>query len=647
MHSRLFHVKLASRKGTQRGVALVTALLLMLLLAGLSLAMVVSANTDMMVTGYHRNYRGSFYAAESGLSIARQSAMDQLLASVDPNFAVTSQPIPPGSETTVATSINRTSGSGYNYLQPVGTGAATSSYPEQFQITSFAWGPNAPSCTVQPSTEGTCTAHTTKVTAFNYTYPYAMTAIGKSGGSGQVTLTDKGQYIINLQVNFNPGKNSFAGYGMFIDQWNICSGGDLVPGKLTGPTFTNGAWTFGTTGQYNFTDPVGSVSSTAGYDFGGNNCQSVAGTSSKSGGTTIAPNFQGGLNLGQPAIPLPKDTFSQQRAVLDGIGDPSKGAVTSTEMKAALNDVKGKAYNGNAGVYLPYTPAGVDAQGNAFPASFKGGGIYVEGNATITMQPGANGAQIYTIVQGGTTTTVTITNNVDANTGLPLNDGSGTTVISQGNFTQVIPAVPRQIDGGTNTIVADATMLYVNGNATISGPGEGQAAIQNGTQLTITAVNNIVITGDIAYKTPPIDKTTDTAIAGNNTNQALGLFTANGDIQLNITQLNSSGKYDGVVELDASLATLCDPSAGTCTGSGGLVNVGAQIQNLDIVGGRIQNQIKSINAVQRNVYFDRRFGPSFAPPWFPSTTVTVGSVTPAGTTPSIIRTGWMNQTSTY
>ena len=84
----------------------------------------------------------------------------------------------------------------------------------------------------------------------------------------------------------------------------------------------------------------------------------------------------------------------------------------------------------------------------------------------------------------------------------------------------------------------------------------------------------------------------------------LGIYTGSGDIQLKNSQ------SDGNLQIDASLATIVNG------GSGGLVNVGNQINTLSIVGGRIQNQIKDINSKTLNVFFDRRFAQNgFAPPW--------------------------------
>jgi len=196
----------------------------------------------------------------------------------------------------------------------------------------------------------------------------------------------------------------------------------------------------------------------------------------------------------------------------------------------------------------------------------------------------------------------------------------------------------------THATTADGALLYVNGNITsLSGPGQGQPAINDFTALTITAANNVTITGDILYKSEPVTLTSttqngqtippDQPIPANDHHQALGIYTATGDIQLNNSQSNNN------LEVDASLATI---SQG---GSGGLTNTGNQINTHTIVGGRIQNNIKNINTVTRNVFFDRRFGGSFAPPFFPSTTVTNGTI--SSTTPIIKpqRVQWVDQSS--
>jgi hypothetical protein len=152
----------------------------------------------------------------------------------------------------------------------------------------------------------------------------------------------------------------------------------------------------------------------------------------------------------------------------------------------------------------------------------------------------------------------------------------------------------------------------------------------------------VTITGDILYNKEPVTTTqnqipgapADTLIPGNDNGQVLGIFTGTGDIQL------KNGQVNGNLEIDGSLATISN------NGSGGLVNIGNQINTLAIVGGRIQNQIKNINAITRNVFFDRRFAQNnFAPPWYPSTSIQVSGSNSAAMTTTIQRTKWFNRTT--
>ncbi len=390
--------------------------------------------------------------------------------------------------------------------------------------------------------------------------------------------------------------------------------------------FTNGSWNFGNSGPYTFTDSVGQVNATAGWDNG--NC-----TASATPTNGIKPTFNGGFNVAQNTIPLPANSFNQEQAVIDGIGNTTTAPSNST-LNGALKNAAGAAYptgGASSGVYLPYSVTGSPAV-----KTFTGGGIYVEGSAKVTLAPGSNTtAQVYTIVQGSVTTTITID---------PAAGSAGTTTIvtnsGSGAGTQVINGVPQQYSSaGVST--GDATMLFVDGAITgLSGPGQGQPAIQNGTALTVVASgnNNITVTGDILYKTEPVTMTgsvttIDQLIPANNTGQVLGIFTSGGNVQLANSQSN------GNLEIDASIATISQ------TGSGGIVNTGNSINTLTIVGGRIQNTIQNIGATTRNVLFDRRFLNGFAPPWFPSTTITPKSGVGGSAVVTWKGTQWLNQTN--
>src|SRR5712671_1947865 len=91
-------------KQDERGVALVTTLLLLMLLTGLTLTMAWSARSDMLINGYYRNFRGAFYAADSGLNVVRQAAINQFAPGVGlpTTFAANTAPIPVGTDAAIA-----------------------------------------------------------------------------------------------------------------------------------------------------------------------------------------------------------------------------------------------------------------------------------------------------------------------------------------------------------------------------------------------------------------------------------------------------------------------------------------------------------------------------------------------------------------
>jgi hypothetical protein len=184
----------------------------------------------------------------------------------------------------------------------------------------------------------------------------------------------------------------------------------------------------------------------------------------------------------------------------------------------------------------------------------------------------------------------------------------------------------------------------------LSGPAAGQAAVQDGAQITITAKNDVTITGDVLYKTEPVTTTqnqivpgtspaccagspVDTLIPGHDNNQVLGIFSASGNFNLNTHQTN--------IEVDAAVATI---SQG---GTGGIHNTGSAINTYTHLGSQAQNSIYSAAIATENIYFDRRFThrPGFAPPWFPQTTITTGGTQSTNITSTVQRVQWINKTS--
>src|ERR1700684_1227191 len=261
----------SKRSRNEKGITLVTTLLLLLLLVGMSLTMVLAVSSESLINGFYGRYRGSFYAADSGVAGGRPQLMKLLSANVTPgcNAAAspTAAPAPAGAN---AASSMKSSYSAYTNVSSSG------SWQERFMISQayVATTPNTPAftCTVQGGTGGPCTAPTQNaanpITAYVYTLPYTFTVVVQSQGSEVATITDSGTILVTAPTSPPAYNQSFAAWGMFIGTYALCSA-DLVPGTITGPVFTNGSWNFSNSGPYTFTDPVGQSGAQAGWDNGG------------------------------------------------------------------------------------------------------------------------------------------------------------------------------------------------------------------------------------------------------------------------------------------------------------------------------------------------------------------------------------------
>src|SRR3989454_6189300 len=271
--------------------------------------------------------------------------------------------VPPrASPATVATNAASYLTTNYGNFVALNAGQAANSWREQFKISNvtFALAPGSPTVTTRDGSGNP--------TGYNYIYNYSLTSMGAAQGTEQASVSESGSLILNIAAQAAATQQSFASFGTFVDNYPPCLGW-LVPGTMTGPLFTNGAWQF-TTGSYIFTDPVGQANANADFWFGARCIQSPT-SSYKFGSQTIKPSFQGGFNLGQPTVPLPVNDFSQKRAVLDGAGTTVTNP-TNAEMNAALKKVDGSTYPAGgttSGVFMNYVSVG--------PAAvMAGGGIY-------------------------------------------------------------------------------------------------------------------------------------------------------------------------------------------------------------------------------------------------------------------------------
>src|ERR1022692_2026148 len=115
-----------------RGSALVITLLLLTVLSLIGLTMVLTSSTDMMINGYYRNYRGAFYAADSGMNVARQQLLNQVLAAVPSTY------VSPPISTALTSSFLTAVMNNYSSFTSINTGQASGSWSGAFEIVNTA-----------------------------------------------------------------------------------------------------------------------------------------------------------------------------------------------------------------------------------------------------------------------------------------------------------------------------------------------------------------------------------------------------------------------------------------------------------------------------------------------------------------------------
>ncbi len=665
-----------------RGVALVMTLILVALLSVASLAIVLLVSSDTMINGYYSNYRGSFYAADSGINAVVESMKNAINTSANPTAALFPLPVPNGTAVPAATQANQWQQIGNSWPAALQTAYTqfqggyfkvgdTGSWNGQFKLLTANPGgtpilagaqfsveqypPDSHSClplTVGANPPATCPSGSGSVTntedyEWTFAYPFTITVQGTSSGGEQEQITESGVITYTSAPGTTAAGNdpSFAKWGAFITNFNDCQGA-LVPGTMTGPFFTDGQWNFGNFSNpgYTFTSAVGQVNNNVSW-YPGNNCVDSASSTAPNG--MNQPVFQKGLNRNQANITPPSNSYNQAQAVLDGKGDPPCTSLpcgvapppSTSQMGGELKTVNGTGYTSSTtGVYIPYYTTGASPLTGQACTGAKpcfggsttisggdgyGGGFYVNGNASITLTATTGGDGTHNPTQ-----TYTITQGSTTTT-IVVDNAADQTTVTSGSTAMTLQGVPTQLDPTTGTPVSttdpsgntvNPTLIYVNGQITgLSG------TVQNDVGITVAAANNVSITGDLTYVSQPVSVPSDVLVSTTDAG-VLGVYTT-GNIEL---YPNPSGSNQGNLTVDASLAALSGQSGSSATS--GFDTPGNGINTWTIVGGRSEDQAHSVSINQGNTYYDQRFGSgSFGPPWFPTAIPNAGTPPVAST----------------
>ncbi len=654
---------------TERGIALVSVLLILSLLLMLGVAVTFTTLSDKAITSNFQNVTSGFYAAEAGINtLHRLIRSEKFVTSSLPDPPV----ITPGQPSLKPDDFTRATEQLMTTVENFPNNAA---YKTKIKIKEIRMP--YPASDTNPAHAGFRVTFISplypragQVEPYSVTYEVESLGEGLSGLNGMVTLVEEGVVNFKLIAKAEGGGirvGSFSEFALYMDKFDpynpegpfIYQG--LGPGdRFAGRVHTNqrfGFWS--TAGGKDAPTFHGYVTqayqSTSFYRHGASTVPPPIDADAEIvDGVLVAPKFLAGFDRGVEPIPPPTNAFDQSRSVLDGGSNLGAGPPTDTELRLSLRsatDLKTALPESKVpdsttpsldkGVYIP-----TDGE------VFIGSGVYVMGSVDqmqLTADPSGN-RQTIKITQGAKTTTVTI--DLDANT-TTIDPGTG--------VTKTLSGVPR--DHSLNKSNSrSAASLYVYGDInSLRGPGrdgDGQPipAIDSDFAITVTAggvpTNNarqpvsggsVTLTGDLTYETPVADA------AGNAINQdaknVLGIFASGGNINI-----PSDGRAPDNLTVHASIAAfdLTDADGNPILGPNGRP-YGGRIRsdvlnyqnkpfrgNFNLVGGAQSSNYDNLGVYDGQWHgyaykgkWDARYDNNHAPPFYPGYIVDNGE--PTGT----------------
>lgn len=534
----------------ESGIALVSAMLILVLAMVFSATFMMSVvNERGLSAGVHTS-RSTVLAADAGVRTMQQMITNVARAKMD-------------------SLTNAWSGSG-----PVITNPAT-----LFNGTSFAF-----SCADPPfDAVATIAFLDTAITAQQQTFDYQWTVQATSnGGMGSRRAVQS-----SGTIRMSASRGSFTDYLVYTNQHTSPSGGSIWFTSRTsfdGRVHSNGKLRFAY--EPTFNDLVTSVNPVAAYL---NDPDSPVDLNDDHNGSRDVPNFNGGFQRGAPSVALPTNAYSQMNAAL-GL-DP---ALTTVPDNMTLNTQLGLGASASApanGIYI----AATNGMANGSTIT---GGLYVRGDLDdCLMSIDANGHQVYTLKQGGTTLQFTV------------NRTAGTTTVFNGATTDTLNGTPRG-------------MLYVAGSiSNLRGPDRVSGAVVPGvarnTKLLIAAEDDVTLSRDLVCQDY------------NDGTNVIGIYAADGAVNIATSAPNdmhldafvmaagSSGAFR-VIDYDEN-----DPR--------GLFHLrGGMITEYYGAFGQFNGETPT-HGYGRNFTYDRR---GVTPPYFPTTNRFVANL------PTSVRNTW-------
>ncbi|BCP98319.1 hypothetical protein TthHB5008_14200 [Thermus thermophilus] len=602
----------------RRGIALIAVLVVAAVMTVVGSLLFVGTLGDLRQTRSTLQAAQARAAAEAGLTYARYAmevARGDIKAILAPKMNLTANPatewvLPESQWPGIASAIQSLLNGGYGSLPSGAVDQGQASV--QFTVTRF-----------RGNTKG--------ATAQTYRADYVVVSTGQVGPARRRT-EEKGYFEIQL------GRPSLSQWLFLVDDAGGQTGFFPTGTVFNGPVHANHNWGFW--GRPVFRDVVSTSDDGAWYwHLSGDGCTGknrvwVRGDSRP---PCTVPDFQKGFLRSQPTIDLPTSTLSQQRAAL-GMDPQDTSAPSDKEICFALglHDPPKKNCNKN-----PSVPDGVYLVNDG--ANVKGG-IYVQGDLDqLVLKATGTGKQIYTFEQGSNTWVITVDYTTNTTTvtknGAPVGTYAGTpngpAPLGTGGPTGQIYVTGKikSLQGPSRTGPLPCGVDYPGSSDNCPDhppPAQIPPALSKETQLHITAVGAIGLTGDLIYECDPT-KVTDPGYlatkprcalgAGQTLPTVLGVMSQNDDITIKVGAPDNLYLWGSYLS-GASGKGLAVENYSSRGRQGKLRLFGGLIQSADQLRGTINASGQLLSGYIETYDYDLRFADSaLAPPNFPTVRV--------------------------
>ncbi len=483
-----------------RGVVLIAVLGVVAVMTIVGSLLFVGTLGDLRQTRSTLQAAQARAAAEAGLTYARYAmevARGDIKAILAPKMNLNANPstewvLPEREWPGIASAIQSLLNTRYGYLPRGALDQGQASL--QFTVTRFR-------------------GNTRGATAQTYRADYVVVSTGQVGPARR-RVEERGFFEVQL------GRPALSQWLYLVDDAGGQTAFFPTGAVFNGPVHANHNWGFW--GRPVFRDVVSTSDDGAWYwGLGTDGCtRGPVWVRGNSRPPCTVPDFQRGFLRSQPRIDLPTSTLSQQRAAL-GMDPQDTSPLSARQICFALglHNPPSKDCNSN-----PSVPNGVYLVNDGISVK---GGIYVQGDVDqLVLKATGTGQQVYTFKQGNDTWEITVdyTTNTTAVTknegriGIYRGTPNGPAPLGTGGPTGQIYVTGqiKSLQGPPRTGPLPCGVDYPGSSDNCPDhppPAQIPPALSKETQLHITAVGAIGITGDLVYECDPTKVSDPTYLA--------------------------------------------------------------------------------------------------------------------------------------